>query len=146
MYSKTSIILLASLALAQGIAIGKPADNKPEGTTTQLVSANPNNGFVVQTGYEGYITSPQKTALSTSSNNFSWIIPTLTKVKLLKSLMLPISGALVVYGAKIITVGLHLVLSMLLGVAATTAVCSFTPICSFSLSLPGLELFKGKVR
>ncbi|OXU25130.1 hypothetical protein TSAR_009543, partial [Trichomalopsis sarcophagae] len=141
MSSKTLVlVILASLALSQAIAIGKPT-NQLEGTTTRVVKANANDGFTLQSGFEGYVASPQKTAVSSSGSSFKWIATTLAKLKLLKSLLIPISGALLVYGVKIVA---HLGLSMLLGVVATTAVCAFTPICSFSLSLPGLDIFKGK--
>jgi hypothetical protein len=137
MYSTTQLLGLAVVLVtaAHGIAINKP-EEAPTPVTKAVAS---NHGFAVQSGYEGYLLSQQKTGNAIGSF-FS-----APKIGILKNLLLPVSSFLLVYGVKAVGVVVHLLLVLFLGVAATTAVCSFTPLCTISLAGPGLSIFKGQV-
>ncbi|XP_011505069.1 PREDICTED: uncharacterized protein LOC105367918 [Ceratosolen solmsi marchali] len=137
MYSTTVLLglLLALATTAHSIAIHKP-DESPSPATKAVVSTN--NGFAVQSGYEGYLLNQQKTGHAIGN----WLAS--PKLGILKSVLLPVSSFLLVYGAKTLGVILHLLLALFLGVATTTAVCSFTPLCTISVAGPALSIFKGQ--
>ncbi|XP_046424255.1 uncharacterized protein LOC124181593 [Neodiprion fabricii] len=88
--------------------------------------------YSVQTGYEGYVVSPEVAVEEPQATGYSG----------LWSVMSPISRFALTYGARAGGYFLNLLLLLLLGGIFTTSVCTFTPLCTITL----LGLGKAQVR
>nr|XP_034173051.1 uncharacterized protein LOC117600996 [Osmia lignaria] len=81
-----------------------------------------NNGYAIQTGYEGYLVPAVVPQQNTDS---AWITEIGTS-------LLPFSDEILLYGIRAGAYLLHFLFAIILGGAFTTVVCTFTPICTIS--------------
>lgn len=78
-----------------------------------------NNGYAIQTGYEGYLVP----AVLPQQNTDSWIDEIGTS-------LFPSSEEILLYGIRAGIYLLHFLFAIILGGAFTTMICTFTPVCT----------------